>query len=118
MNDQQPDAPLTMRQLQSLVDRQVGGNYWHPLANLARLTEEVGETARLVNHLYGPKAKKSSEQEQDLGLELADIIFTVVAIANSQHINLDASIRRTLEKYQVRGDQKRFAARRVEEDCI
>ena len=96
---------LTFRQSQKLVDqwvREQGTDYWHPLAQLARLTEELGETARLVNHLYGEKPKRPDESEQDLGLELADLLYTIICLANSQGIDLQDSFERVLAKYRRR----------------
>jgi NTP pyrophosphatase (non-canonical NTP hydrolase) len=76
--------------------------YWPPLSNLARLTEEVGELARELNHRYGHKPKKPGEPEQDIGEELADILFVLIAIANQQKIDLEGSFAAVLDKYQVR----------------
>jgi NTP pyrophosphatase (non-canonical NTP hydrolase) len=76
--------------------------YWPPLSNLARLVEEVGELARELNHRYGHKPKKPDEPEQDLALELADILFVLLALANEQKIDLDVAFQRVLDKYQVR----------------
>jgi NTP pyrophosphatase (non-canonical NTP hydrolase) len=74
------------------------------------LTEEVGELARLLNHRFGPKKKKPDEAEQDLGEELADVLFVLLVIANQQGIDLGASLERVLEKYRVR-DSARWAPR-------
>jgi NTP pyrophosphatase (non-canonical NTP hydrolase) len=96
---------MTIAEAQRAVDAYVGQfkeGYWPPLSNLARLMEEVGELARELNHRYGHKPKRADEPEQDLALELADILFVVLAIANQQKIDLDQSLERVLEKYQVR----------------
>jgi NTP pyrophosphatase (non-canonical NTP hydrolase) len=77
----------TMHQLQADVDAWIqgpGGGYWSPHVNLARIAEEVGELARLINHLYGPKPKKPQEAPQELGEELADILFVLICLANSE----------------------------------
>jgi NTP pyrophosphatase (non-canonical NTP hydrolase) len=103
---------LTLRGAQRLVDawmRERGWSYWQPLAQLARMTEELGEVARVVNHLYGEKPKKADEAEQDLGLEMADVLYTMICLANSQGIDLQAALERALEKYRVR-DAGRYAA--------
>lgn len=84
--------------------------YWTPHEILARLIEEVGEVARLINHTYGPKKKKSSETEQNLGDELADVIWTVVCMANRHGINLDDAFQRVVNKSYQR-DGERFAKR-------
>lgn len=96
---------LTIGGAQRAVDAYIGQfkeGYWPPLTNLARLVEEVGELARELNHRYGSKTKKPGEPEQDLALELADIMFVLLAIANQQKIDLDQALQRVLKKYQVR----------------
>ncbi len=96
---------MKISEAQQAVDAYVGQfkeGYWPPLSNLARLIEEVGELARELNHRYGHKPKKADEPEQDLGMELADILFVVIAIANEQKIDLQASFEAVLDKYQVR----------------
>jgi NTP pyrophosphatase (non-canonical NTP hydrolase) len=96
---------MTLRQVQRAVDDWIGQfkeGYWPPLANLARLVEEVGELAREINHRYGHKPKRADEPEQDLALELGDVLFVVVAIANEQGIDLEDAFTRVLEKYRTR----------------
>jgi NTP pyrophosphatase (non-canonical NTP hydrolase) len=102
----------TIAELQSDVDswiQEIGGGYWSPHENVARIAEEVGELARLINHLYGPKPKKSGEAAQDLGEELADILFAVICLANSQGINLEESFSRVLTKVWNR-DKDRYSS--------
>jgi NTP pyrophosphatase (non-canonical NTP hydrolase) len=96
---------LTLRQAQAAVDAWISRfeeGYWPPLVNLARLTEEVGELARELNHRYGAKPKKPDEPDADLGLEMADILFVLLALANEQGIDLGEALERVLEKYSVR----------------
>lgn len=96
---------LTFREAQRRVDGWISqhqAGYWPPLANLARLIEETGELARLLNHLEGHKPKKPGEAEQDLGLELADIIYTVICLANTHHIDLQDAFERVLHKVETR----------------
>ncbi len=103
----------TIRDWQREVDEWIqsdGGGYWEPLVNLARIAEEVGETARLLNHLFGSKPKKAGEAPQELGMELADILFAVICLANSQGIDLQESFDRVLDKYRVR-DKDRYGNR-------
>lgn len=103
---------LTLRQAQAQVDdwiRTVGNGYWNPHEMLARLVEETGELARLLNHLYGPKPKKPDEAEQALGEELADILFAVICLANAQSIDLNDAFEQMMAKYDRR-DQERFKA--------
>lgn len=96
---------MKISEAQQAVDRYIGQfeeGYWPPLTNLARLVEEVGELARELNHRYGHKTKKPGEPEQDLALELADILFVVIAIANEQNVDLEEAFGRVMEKYDVR----------------
>ena len=81
--------------------------YWAPLEIMVRLTEETGELAREVNHRFGPKKKKSSEDKAELGDEIADIIFTLSCLANSQGIDLDESWKKVMDKCYGR-DKDRF----------
>lgn len=81
--------------------------YWQPLEMLARVTEEVGELARELNHRFGAKRKKASEEEGDLGMEITDVIFALVCLANSQKIDLDESFNKMMGKYSTR-DKDRF----------
>ena len=102
---QSREQDLTLRDAQALVDTWMadrGWEYWHPLSQLARLTEEMGELARVVNHLYGEKPKKSTETLQDLGLEMADVVYTLICLANSQGIDMQSSLEEVLEKYRHR----------------
>ena len=107
MADQTQD--LTLRQAQAEVDRWIGRfeeGYWPPLTILARLTEEVGELARELNHRYGSKPKKADEPEAELALEVADVLFVLISLANSQGIDLGHALGRVLEKYDARdGDR-------------
>ena len=101
---------LTIRDAQALVDRWMqarGWGYWHPLAQLARMIEELGELARLVNHLYGEKLKKIDEPEQELALEMADLLYTMICLANSQQIDLQQALEQVLQKYATR-DAERY----------
>jgi NTP pyrophosphatase (non-canonical NTP hydrolase) len=96
---------MTITEAQAAVDAYVSQfkeGYWPPLSNLARLIEEVGELARELNHRYGDKPNKPGEPDQDIGMELADIMFVLIAIANQQKIDLQASFDAVLAKYQVR----------------
>lgn len=100
-------AGMTIREAQAAVDRWISRfeeGYWPPLANLARLTEEVGELARELNHRYGSKPKKADEPEADLALELADVLFVVITLANEQGIDLDEAFGRVLRKYESRDE--------------
>ncbi len=100
---------LSIRQAQQLVDTWIEqhGGYWSPLAILAQMTEEVGEVARLVNHLHGEKPKKESEVSQELGVELCDVIYAIICLANAEGIDLQQSFEAMLTKFNTR-DKNRF----------
>jgi len=96
---------MDIKEMQRDVDTwitQFEEGYWSPLSMLARLTEEVGEFAREVNHQYGEKPKKPEEAIGDLALELADILFIVICYANSLNIDLEDSFKRVMAKYRYR----------------
>jgi NTP pyrophosphatase (non-canonical NTP hydrolase) len=101
----------TVREFQSDVDawiQAVGGGYWTPHENLARIAEEVGELARLINHHYGPKPKKADEAVQEMGEELADIVFAIICLANGLGIDLGKSLEGVIAKVWQR-DRERYA---------
>ena len=81
--------------------------YWDPLSQLAGLIEEVGEVARILNHRYGDKPKKPDEVHDDLSSELADILFGVICLANSENIDLDEALEKSMSKLTTR-DKDRF----------
>jgi NTP pyrophosphatase (non-canonical NTP hydrolase) len=100
---------LTLPELQRRVDdwiRQFEAGYFHPLTNLARLSEEVGELAREVNHRFGQKTKKPEESEGDLGMEMADILFVLICMANREGIDLQEAFDRMMEKVASRDGER------------
>jgi NTP pyrophosphatase (non-canonical NTP hydrolase) len=100
---------MDLKDAQARVDAwisQFDEGYWPPLVNLARLVEEVGELSRELNHRFGAKTKKSEEPEQDLALELADILFVLLVMANEQQIDLSEALERVLEKYRLRDSDR------------
>jgi NTP pyrophosphatase (non-canonical NTP hydrolase) len=103
-------ATRTLRDVQQEIDTLIKGewqsDYWAPLSNLARLTEEVGELAREINHHYGEKPKKASEREGNIASELGDILFILASLANSTGIDLDTAFEDVMAKYQRRDAQR------------
>lgn len=90
---------------QARVDRwiaQFEEGYFHPLTNIARLSEEVGELAREVNHRFGQKTKKPEELEGDLAMEMADILFVLICMANREGIDLEVAFDRMMAKVEHR----------------
>ena len=111
------DDTLSLHQMQECVHAWISQweeGYWSPLANLARLTEEVGELAREINHHHGEKPKKRGEEATDAEVavaeELADVLFVVVTLANSLDIDLSQAFRQVMAKYEIR-DRSRFTPR-------
>jgi NTP pyrophosphatase (non-canonical NTP hydrolase) len=82
--------------------------YWHPLSQLARLAEEVGEVSRILNHQFGDKPKKPDEEHEKLEDELADVLYAVLCIANGQGVQLDKPLEQAIAKLETR-DVGRFA---------
>ena len=105
---------MTLRDSQSRVDAwisQFEEGYFHPLTNLARLTEEVGELAREINHRYGEKTKKKDEPDGDLAMEMADILFVLACLANREGIDLQDAFDRMMAKVEQR-DEARWTRKR------
>jgi NTP pyrophosphatase (non-canonical NTP hydrolase) len=92
-------------ELQAEVDEYISQfkeGYFSPLAMLARLSEELGELAREVNHFYGEKPKKSTEKENTVEEELADMLFVIICFANSLNIDLQQAHDAVMNKFQTR----------------
>lgn len=96
---------LQVNELQQRVDgyiSQFKEGYFTPMTLVVRLTEELGELAREVNHLYGEKPKKHTEQDGSIALELGDILFVVACIANRLNIDLSAAFEQVMVKFETR----------------
>lgn len=104
---------MSLDEAQRRVDAWIGQyeeGYFHPLTNLARLTEEVGELAREVNHRFGQKTKKPDEVDGDLAMEMADILFVLICMANREGIDLQVAFDRMMTKVETR-DRDRWTKR-------
>ncbi len=73
-----------------------GVRYFNELTNMAQLTEEVGEVARIIARRYGEQSEKDSDKEKDLGEELADVLFVVLCLANQTGVDLQQAFERKL----------------------
>ncbi|MBM7661272.1 NTP pyrophosphatase (non-canonical NTP hydrolase) [Bacillus mesophilus] len=105
----------TLQEIQKEVDDYIGQfkeGYFSPLAMIARLTEELGELAREVNHYYGEKPKKSSEEEKSMEQEIGDMLFVLTCLANSLHIDLEESHNLVMEKFNTR-DKDRWTKKEL-----
>jgi NTP pyrophosphatase (non-canonical NTP hydrolase) len=95
----------TMEQMQNEVDAYISQfkeGYFSPLSMMARLTEETGELAREINHFYGEKPKKDSEEEKTLEQELGDMLFVMICLANSLNIDMEEAFGLVMEKFKTR----------------
>lgn len=90
------------QEINQLIIEEWHSTYWSPLSSLARLTEEVGELAREINHTYGEKPKKASEVQGSIAAEMADILFILASLANSIDIDLETAFEEVMAKYQKR----------------
>ncbi len=100
----------SLSSMQAEVDayiQQFKAGYFSPLAQMARLTEEVGELAREVNHYYGEKSKKNDEAEKTVAEELGDVLFVIMIMANSLNIDLTEVFHANMQKFNQR-DSYRF----------
>ena len=91
---------MNISNAQQAVDKWIkthGERYFNELTNMAQLTEEVGEVARIIARRYGEQSEKESDKDKDLGEELADVLFVVLCLANQTGIDLQAAFDRKLE---------------------
>ena len=94
-------SSLSINEAQKKVDewiRNYGVRYFSELTNMAILTEEVGEVARIISRKYGEQSFKESDKDKDLADELADVLFVLICIANQTGVNLEEALKRNLEK--------------------
>jgi len=105
---------VSIAEAQARVDAwiaQFEEGYFDPLTNIARLAEEVGELAREVNHRFGQKTKKPDEGEGDMAMEMADILFVLICMANREGIDLQDAFDRMMAKVEGR-DANRWTRKR------
>ncbi|MDG1475996.1 MAG: nucleotide pyrophosphohydrolase [Vicingaceae bacterium] len=92
---------MTIEEAQKVVDEWIkenGVRYFNELTNMAMLTEEVGEVARIIARRYGEQSEKESDKKKDLGEEMADVLFVLICLANQTGINLTDALHKNLEK--------------------
>ncbi len=92
---------MTLTEAQETVDqwiKQYGVRYFNELTNMAMLTEEVGEVARIIARRYGEQSEKESDKNKDLGDEMADVLFVLICLANQTGVNLQEAMERNFEK--------------------
>lgn len=96
---------MTIQEAQQQVDRWIkttGVRYFSELTNMAMLTEEVGEVARVIARRYGEQSEKESDKNKDLGDELADVMWVLICLANQTGVDLAEAFQKNLEKKNIR----------------
>jgi NTP pyrophosphatase (non-canonical NTP hydrolase) len=96
---------MTLQEAQTQVDQWIkthGVRYFNELTNMAILTEEVGEVARIMARRYGEQSEKESDKGKDLGEEMADVLWVLICLANQTGVNLTEAFQKNLEKKTLR----------------
>ena len=100
---------MTIEEAQQTVDNWInttGVRYFSELTNMAMLTEEVGEVARIIARKYGEQSFKKSDEGAELGDELADVLFVLICLANQTGIDLTEALQKNLEKKSIRDAER------------
>lgn len=100
---------MTIEEAQQTVDawiKEHGVRYFNELTNMAMLTEEVGEVARIIARRYGEQSEKESDKQKDLGDEMADVLFVLICLANQTGINLTEALEKNLSKKTIRDSER------------
>lgn len=103
---------MTLKDAQTIVDgwiKTVGVRYFNELTNMAQLTEEVGEVARIIARRYGEQSEKESDKNKDLGDELADVLWVLICLANQTGVDLTDAFQKNLEKKSIRDSTRHQA---------
>ena len=96
---------MTISQSQKLVDgwiKKNGVRYFNELTNMAMLTEEVGEVARIIARRYGEQSEKNSDKKKNLADEMADVLFVLICLANQTGVDLETALMKNLDKKSAR----------------
>ena len=100
---------MTLQEAQQTIDTWInttGVRYFNELTNLAILTEEVGEVARIIARQYGEQSFKASDKNKELADELADVLFVLICIANQTGVNLTDALAKNLAKKTIRDRER------------
>jgi NTP pyrophosphatase (non-canonical NTP hydrolase) len=103
---------MTLEDAQRIVDRWItstGVRYFNELTNMAILTEEVGEVARIIARRYGEQSEKESDKGKDLADELADVLWVLICLANQTGVDLTNAFEKNLEKKNIRDNERHRA---------
>ena len=107
---------MTIEEAQKLVDDWItskGVRYFNELTNMAMLTEEVGEVARIIARQYGEQSFKESDKDKQLSDELADVLFVLICLANQTNINLTEALKKNLDKKTNRDTERHQANQKL-----
>ena len=100
---------MTLAQAQQSVDEWIktnGVRYFNELTNMAMLTEEVGEVARVIARRYGEQSEKESDKNKDLGDELADVLWILLCLSNQTGVDLTEAFKKNVEKKSLRDNER------------
>lgn len=102
---------MEIKEAQSIVDnwiKEYGVRYFNELTNMAILTEEVGEVARIIARKYGEQSFKKSDKDKDLGEEMADVLWVLICLANQTGIDLEKEFQKSMNKKTNRDKDRHF----------
>ena len=103
------EKEMTIREAQHLVDSWIktyGVRYFNELTNMAILTEEVGEVARLIARIYGEQSFKESDKQKDLADEMADVLWVLICLANQTGVDLTSALEKNMQKKTNRDKER------------
>jgi len=109
---------MEIKEAQKIVDnwiKEYGVRYFSELTNLAILTEEVGEVARIISRRFGEQSEKESDKNKDLGDEFADVLFVLICLANQTGIDLESALKKNLEKKTIRDADRHHSNDKLKE---
>lgn len=109
---------MEIKEAQKIVDnwiKEYGVRYFNELTNLAILTEEVGEVARIMSRRYGEQSEKESDKNKDLGDEFADVLFVLICLANQTGIDLESALKKNIEKKSIRDADRHHSNDKLKE---
>ena len=112
---------MTIQEAQKIVDdwiKTFGVRYFNELTNMAMLTEEVGEVARIIARRYGEQSDKESDKQKDLGDEMADVMFVLICLANQTGVDLEVALKKNLDKKTQRDSTRHLENKKLTDDNI
>ncbi len=112
---------MEIKEAQKIVDdwiKTFGVRYFNELTNMAMLTEEVGEVARIIARRYGEQSEKQSDKQKDLGDEMADVMFVLICLANQTGVDLEAALKKNLDKKTQRDSTRHLENKKLTDDNI